>query len=445
MDGPVGELLAQAVRHYLAGEWPQAVPLFQQVLARDPTNPIANHQLALVAFQSGQPALATQLIERAVASDPGNAEYHNNLGVTLNAQGRLTEARAVFEHAVSLKPDYAQALNNLGSVLEAEGRLDTAIEAYRRALEIDPGFVEARDNLDLACSKIVPQWHFPMMHDAPRNRAYDQALRRAAPGRHVLDIGTGAGLLALMAARAGARHVSTCEAVPLIAAQARAVIDRNGLADRITLHAKRSDALVVGADLPERADLLVTETFASGVLSEHVLPTLEHARAQLLTPDATIIPCAAAAHGYLVGGATLEAQFFVYEQADFSLAPFNAMAPHKLGMHLDGVSHDVLSDDFEIFRFDLTRLHFVPERRLIEVPVRQAGRCFGVAQWLDLQLDAETAYRNRPSPVTGADGWMHGWMHVLYRFREPIAVEPGTVLRLLASHNRTAMTVALAP
>jgi hypothetical protein len=441
MDGSVGELLAQAVRHYLAGEWAQAVPLFQQVVASDPANPIANHQLGLIAFQSGQAALASQLIERAAAADPSNAEYHNNLGVTLNAQGRLAEARVSFERAAALKPDHAPALNNLGSVHEAEGRLDTAIEAYRRALEIDPGFVEARDNLDLACSKVVPQWHFPMMHDAPRNQAYDRALRRAAPGRRVLDIGTGAGLLALMAARAGASHVTTCEAVPQIAAQARVVIDRNGMADRITLHAKRSDALAVGADLSERAELLVTETFASGVLSEHVLPTLEHARAHLLTPDATIIPSAAAAHGYLVGGAAIEAQFFIDQQAGFSLAAFNAMSPHKLGMHLDRVPHDVLSDDFEIFRFDLTRLRFAPERQLIEVTVRRAGRCIGIAQWLSLRLDAETTYDNRPRPGAGANGWMH----VLYRFREPIAVEPGSVLRLLASHNRTAMTVALAP
>jgi tetratricopeptide (TPR) repeat protein len=441
MDGSVDTLLAEAVRHYLAGDWAQAVPLFQQVLVRDSGNAIANHQLGLIAFQSGQAALASQLIERAVASDPSDAEYHNNFGVTLNAQGRLADARAAFERAASLKPDYAQALNNLGSVHEADGRLDAAIEAYRRALEIDPGFVEARDNLDLACSKVVPQWHFPMMHDAPRNQAYDQALRRAAPGRRVLDIGTGAGLLALMAARAGASQVTTCEAVPQIAAQARAVIDRNGLAARITLHAKRSDALVVGVDLPERAELLVTETFASGVLSEHVLPTLEHARAHLLTPDAAIIPCAAAAHGYLVGGAALEAQFFVDQAAGFSLAPFNAMAPHKLGMHLDRVPHDVLSDDFEIFRFDLTQPRFASERRTIDVPVRQAGRCIGVAQWLRLQLDEDTSYENRPRPGAGANGWMH----VLYRFREPIAVEPGTVLRLLASHNRTAMTVALAP
>src|SRR5271166_3472591 len=103
MDGSVDALLAQAVRHYLAGEWPQAVPLFQQVLAHDPGNPIANHQLGLIAFQGGEAALATRLIELAVASDPSDAEYRNNLGVTLNAQGRLAEARASFERAVSLK------------------------------------------------------------------------------------------------------------------------------------------------------------------------------------------------------------------------------------------------------------------------------------------------------------------------------------------------------
>jgi len=439
MDGSIGELLSQAVGHYCAGQWAEAVPLFQQVIARDPANAVAHHQLGLIAFQSGQAALASRLIEQAIAADPRDAEYHNNLGVTLNAQARHGEARAAFERAVALRPGYAQAFNNLGSVHEAEGRLDDAIEAYRRAHEIDPGFVEARDNLDLACSKVVPQWHFPMMRDAVRSDVYDRALRRAAPGRRVLDIGTGAGLLALMAARAGARHVTTCEAVPQIAARARAVIDTNGFTDRITLHAKRSDQLVVGTDLPERAEVLVTETFASGLLSEHVLPTLEHARAHLLTPDAAIIPCGAATHGYLVGGEALEAQFFIDEMAGFSLAPFNAFAPHRLGMHLDRVPHDVLSDDFEIFRFDLTQARFAAERRAIEVPVRRAGRCIGIAQWLSLQLDAATHYDNRPHPGAG----VNGWMHVLYRFREPIAVEPGAVLRLLASHNRTSMTVAL--
>ncbi|MBI3512473.1 MAG: tetratricopeptide repeat protein [Proteobacteria bacterium] len=441
MDGSVGEVLAQAVQRYVAGDLAQAVPLFQDVLKRDPANAIANHQLGLIAFQAGHGTLAADLLRQATASDPTDPEYHNNLGVVLNAMRDLAGARAAFERAVALKPDYIHALNNLGSVYEADGAIELAIETYRRALAIDPGYVEARDNLDLACSKVVPQWHFPMMHDAPRNDAYDRALRRVAAGRHVLDIGTGAGLLSMMAARAGARRVPTCEAVPLIAARAQAVIARNNLADRITLHAKRSDALIVGVDLPERAEVLVTEIFASGVLSEHVLPTLEHARAHLLTPDATIIPRVASTWCYLAGGAALEAQLFVFEAAGFDTAPFNDVAPHKLGMHLDRVPHDVLSDDIALFQFDLTQPRFAPERRIIEVTARRAGRCVGVAQWLKLELDATTSYENRPRADAGANGWMH----VLYRFPAPLDVVPGSVVRLLASHNRTAMTVALAP
>ena len=69
----------------------------------------------------------------------------------------------------------------------------------------------------------------------------------------------------------------------------------------------------------------------------------------------------------------------------------------------------------------------------------RAGRCVGVAQWLYLNLDAETSYENRPKAEAGANGWMH----VLYRFSEPLELKAGDVVKLVAGHSRTAMTVAL--
>ena len=433
-------LLAAAVARYQDGDLLTAAEGFRAVLALEPTNAIASQQLGLIAFAVGDHEACVAHLRHSAVSDPTNAEYHNNLGVALNAIGQPTLARDAFEQALALDGASPHAANNLGSMLEKLGDDAGAIGLYHRALGLDPAFVEARDNLVLACARVAPPWHFPMMADAPRNRAYAEALRRAAAGRRVLDIGSGAGLLAMMAAEAGAESVNTCEMSPVIAAAARVIIDANNLSDRITLHAKRSDQLEIGRELPARADLLVTEIFASGLLSEHVLPTLEDAHQRLLTPDAAVIPRRATALGYLIGGEAIEGQLFASSSAGFDLSAFDRLAPVKLGLHLDRLPHRVMSDDFEILALDLTLARFAPERRSLRVAATAGGRCVGVAQWLRLDLDSHTQYENRPNAEAGANGWMH----VVYRFPEAIDLVPGQEVELIGSHNRTAMTVALA-
>lgn len=59
------------------------------------------------------------------------------------------------------------------------------------------------------------------------------AIEAAVPGKVVLDIGTGSGLLAMMAARAGAARVIACEMNAAVAETARRIIAANGLADRM--------------------------------------------------------------------------------------------------------------------------------------------------------------------------------------------------------------------
>lgn len=61
-------------------------------------------------------------------------------------------------------------------------------------------------------------------------QAYEAAITRAVErktaeegGAHVLDLGTGTGLLALLAARAGAASVVACDLLPPLVAAARQV------------------------------------------------------------------------------------------------------------------------------------------------------------------------------------------------------------------------------
>ena len=100
------------------------------------------------------------------------------------------------------------------------------------------------------------------MNDDERNDAYLAALQSAiTKDTHVLEIGTGSGLLSMMAARSGAEKVTTCEASPIIATTAKKIIATNGMAGTINVIAKKSNNVEVGVDLPRPADLLVSEIF----------------------------------------------------------------------------------------------------------------------------------------------------------------------------------------
>ena len=142
------------------------------------------------------------------------------------------EARREFEYQSTQEADRLVQLAKLTPL--TDGGLRT-LQLLSEALVKVPHHHEARILRDRLYQMFVPRWHFPMLGDKLRNRAYSAAIAsKVKPGDVVLDIGCGAGLTAMLAARAGAKHVYTCEQQPLIAQAESRVIEENGLADRIT-------------------------------------------------------------------------------------------------------------------------------------------------------------------------------------------------------------------
>ena len=120
-----------------------------------------------------------------------------------------------------------------------------------------------------------------------RVRAYGRAIEDTVSGKVVLDIGTGRDALwALHAARSGARRVFAIEQQPGIAGQARRAIAAAGLTERITVIEGSSTAV----DLPEPAQVGISEIVGNIASAEGAVAALNDARRRLGTPDCTWIP-----------------------------------------------------------------------------------------------------------------------------------------------------------
>jgi hypothetical protein len=184
----------------------------------------------------------------------------------------------------------------------------------------------------------------------------------------------------------------------------------------------------------------VTETFASGLINEGILPTVEHAHEHLLTPDAIIIPAAASVMGYLAGGPQLSGMLFVDNIAGFDLSDFNDFAPSLLAASLDGVPHHALSEDIELMRFDLKDKRFPMAGARLATRAIQRGVSVGIVQWIRLELDSQSRFENRPSPQPNFNGH---WLHIVYRFPRLVSVEPGTIVPLIARHDRSQIAIDL--
>lgn len=235
--------------------------------------------------------------------------------------------------------------------------------------------------------------HGAMLRDTERTGAYVSALRSlVGAGTVVLDIGTGSGVLALEAARLGAKHVYAVEPDDVIQV-ARELAEVNGLGERITF----LQGLAADVELPERAHVIVSDLRGALPLYEGHIPSIVDARTRLLVPGGTLVP-----RRDVVFAAVAEAtdawtqRMSVWEPEDgLDLGPARRMAANeiwKLGEHqarLLGPSEVVAVLDYA----DVTETSVAAR---VELPIERRGTAHALCLWFDAELVEGIGYSNAP-------------------------------------------------
>jgi len=239
----------------------------------------------------------------------------------------------------------------------------------------------------------------------------------------------------MMAARAGAAHVYACESNPLLCDLATQIIAKNGYTDKITLIGKHSTAMVIGQDMSQKADVLVTEIFDNGLIGEGILPTLHHARTELLKDDARLIPQSASLHGQLMACPRLRAFQHADMVSGFDLSAMNLLAhpftykDAEIGFATDP-DNMVLSAPFPLGTLDFHHPLGLTFEQTGTTEIAQTGTIDSVFFWFDLILAPDIVFSTEQ--VASHQHWRQVYQTLL----EPVACTRGQTIRLNMHYDR---------
>lgn len=262
-----------------------------------------------------------------------------------------------------------------------------------------------------------------MVNDARRNEAFANGLAATLRrGDVALDVGTGTGILSVMASRvvgASPGRVDALEEFGPSAVVARRVVEDNGVADRVRVIQRRSDDHGVTG---EKYDVVFSELLDSGLIGEGWLGVVRDAKRRLLREGGRVLPRRARVYARLVE--CTEAFEYYSPTSRPSASPPNFDASAVIWCDESQQAHAkawrrtmrAVSENVMIAEMDFENLPDEGAEPVWRKPlgaIRGAsGRAHAVLTWWEIDLDQDgiATYSTKPEEQSA---WCHHWRQCL--------------------------------
>ncbi|XP_029464522.1 protein arginine N-methyltransferase 7 isoform X2 [Rhinatrema bivittatum] len=305
-----------------------------------------------------------------------------------------------------------------------------------------------------------------MLHDTDRNEKYYMGIRAAvrrvkARGQKaiVLDIGTGTGLLSMMAVTAGADFCYGIEVFKPMADVAEKIVEKNGFSAKIKIINKHSTEVRVGpdGDMKGRANILITELFDTELIGEGALPSYEHAHKHLVQEEWEAVPHRATVYAQVVESKRMWSWNKLLplrvlckaRNREISILPFSAMekcpgAPSVYDIQINQVPQSdfkPLSDVISMFSLDFSK-HVssnLASHNVLFKPVT-SGKTQVILSWWDIDMDPSGTIKCTMEPYWVSSTphktlWRDHWMQCVYFPPEEESIVQGESMCLTAHHD----------
>jgi len=284
---------------------------------------------------------------------------------------------------------------------------------------------------------LIVDEHRQLLADRVRVAAFREAIEtRVRPGDVALDLGSGTGILGLLACRAGAARVYAVEVSGMIE-MAREIWRANGLEDRVVF----VRGLSTEVDLPEKADVVVGDQVGRFAFEAGLLEYFDDARRRHLAPGGAMIPWRVDLHLAPVECPAEFARVAFWEgrPEGFDLGPARALAvntayPVRLG------AGPLLSAPVTVGSVDLTAdvaRHLTLDGTAV---VGRGGTLHGLLGWCTAWLSDAVVMSNSPLAPRPIDR-----SQVFFPIERPLVLEPGdrvtTRMHVLPAESLVTWTV----